>query len=142
MANYDRDTAVAAVASFYEFFATLPTSTPTVINYPPPDGWPDITPENLAPLKKNAAVIDLYKHLPYTQGRIMIGPCTYVTWWYYKCLKPVFEKPGMLEAIGPQGAGEIPEDVAILTDADREGSWFFLDTKNGMCCNALPFFSR
>ncbi|TVY44656.1 hypothetical protein LSUB1_G001829 [Lachnellula subtilissima] len=52
MAKYDRDTAVTAVASFYECFATLPASSPVVIEYPPVGGWPDITPENLAPLNK------------------------------------------------------------------------------------------
>jgi len=132
MTKYDRDAAVAAVTSFYEFFATLPTSTPTEIIYPPPGGWPDITQENLAPLGKNADVIDLYKHLPYlNSGNIEIAPKTAPTWWFYQCLEPVFSEPGGLESLSPFGAGEIPEDVAILTEGHRYGSWLFLDTKNG-----------
>jgi hypothetical protein len=132
MAKYDRDTAVAAVASLYEFFAALPTSTPTVIKYPPPDGWPDITPENLAPLGKNDDVIDLYKHLPYPSAHIEIASSTSPTWWYYRRFKSVLENRSQFESIGPVGAGEIPEHVAILTVGNRDGSWLFLDTKNGM----------
>ncbi|TVY52894.1 hypothetical protein LCER1_G005244 [Lachnellula cervina] len=131
MAKYDRDTAVAAVASFYEFFAALPASSPVVINYPPVGGWPDITPESLAPLKKTDKVIDLYKHLPYPKDHIEISFSTSPTWWYGHSLKPVFERPRGIERISPCGAGEIPAHVAILTNGGRDGSWLFLDTEEG-----------
>ncbi|TVY62833.1 hypothetical protein LSUE1_G008741 [Lachnellula suecica] len=135
MVKYDRDTAVAAIASFYEFFCTLPTSTPTVIQYPPPGGWPDITPENMAAMKKSDSVIDLYRHLPYPKGHIEIAHATSPTWWFYEPLKPAFDEPGFLDRTGPIGAGEIPADVAILTNGGRNGSWLLLDTTNGTITN-------
>lgn len=61
---YDRDEVVREVTSFYEFLTNLhiPNS---ALKIPPPGGWPDITPERYAFLKKDDTVIDLIRHLPF-----------------------------------------------------------------------------
>ncbi len=69
MANdqmYSRDDVVSVLTSFYEFLVGLhlPAS---AIKCPPAGGWPDITPEYLAFLKKNDTVVDLIRHIPFIQ---------------------------------------------------------------------------
>jgi len=64
---YDRDQVIAAVTDYYEFLTRLHME-PKDIRRPPPEGWSTITPERMAPIKKNSTVVELMKHLPYVQN--------------------------------------------------------------------------
>ena len=67
MYPYSRDQYVAAITEFYELVTSLyiPRS---ALKFPPPGGWPNITPENCAGFGKSDFVVDLLKHLPYISG--------------------------------------------------------------------------
>lgn len=133
---YDRDQTVAIITSFYQFFATLPSISPSDIAYPPPGGWPDITPETHAALQKNDDVIDLYKHLPYLNKRPEISYLTYASDWRLQNIESKIQS----EAVEESAVGPLPDYVAILTDGNKYGSYLLLDTQNGrLKVNCLCF---
>ena len=59
-----RDELVAIIGGFYKFLVRfyLPSA---VLKQPPPEGWPNITPETTKGFGKSPIVLDLLKHLPY-----------------------------------------------------------------------------
>jgi len=61
-----RDELVTIISDYYTFLTKfyLPSS---AVKYPPPGGWPNITPEATKDLDKSAIVIELIKHLPYIE---------------------------------------------------------------------------
>ncbi|KAI4601581.1 hypothetical protein KJ359_011711 [Pestalotiopsis sp. 9143b] len=59
MSGYNHDNVIAAVRSFYTFFATLPRLSADDILNPPETGWPDLTDAYLAGLGKTPIVCDL-----------------------------------------------------------------------------------
>jgi len=129
--SYSRDEAVAAVRSFYEFFTKTPSLDPSDIDYPPPEGWPGINAESMAGLNKNAAVVDLLKHLPYTPWSVQIAYQTHTIDYRASDIQTDIVK-GQLEGyIVPFGVGIIPEYVVPLTMGGRYGSALLLDTQEG-----------
>ena len=136
--TYSRDEAVSAFTSFYEWLVKLylPAS---ALKYPPPGGWPEISPEYLAFLKKNDTVVDLLRHLPYIQRDEEFNPYQIYektsavdyngnyfrnTGVNYK--NPVAAEPYNVETV-------LPSHVATIakTAAGRDGYFFFLDTERG-----------
>lgn len=128
---YSRTEAVAALRSFYEFFATLPSLEPSEIRYPPPTGWPSITATSLAGLDKNEDVVDLLKHIPYITWDVQIAYQTHVIDYTGSDVQQSIEKRQSEGYIVPVGAGVIPEHVAILTMGGRYGSFLLVDTQEG-----------
>jgi hypothetical protein len=129
--SYSRTEAVAALRSFYEFFATLPSLDPSKIRYPPPTGWPNINATSLAGLNKNEDVVNLLKHVPYITWDVQIAYQTHVIDYTGPSVQQSIEK-GRAEGIFvPVGAGVIPEHVAILTMGGRYGSFLLIDTQEG-----------
>lgn len=59
-----REELVAIISEFYTFLTRfyIPSS---ALKFPPPEGWPNITPESTKDFEKSPIVIDLIKHLPY-----------------------------------------------------------------------------
>lgn len=72
-----RDELITIITDFYVFLTKLyiPAS---AIKYPPPGGWPNITPEATKDSGKSSIVIDLIKHLPSIDGRESQGFVTYI----------------------------------------------------------------
>jgi hypothetical protein len=72
-----RDELVTNITDFYNFLTKfyIPAS---AIKYPPPDGWPNITPEVTKDCRKSPVVIDLIKHLPYIDDGESEGFVTYI----------------------------------------------------------------
>jgi hypothetical protein len=129
--SYSRDEAVAAIRGFYEFFTKTPSLNPADIAYPPPEGWPEINTETMAGLNKNADVVDLLKHLPYTPWEIQIAYQTHTIDYTSRDCQQSIAK-GQLEGyISPIGAGVIPKHVIPLTTGSRYGSTLLLDTEEG-----------
>jgi hypothetical protein len=132
---YSRDETVSAIKSFYEFLTTLPGLLPSAIQDAPPNGWPEIDPNTLAPLKKNEAVIDLLRHIPYIDNNNSRGTVEIA----YKTLALQFNRPAKKRPIDfsklegsyiPVGC-ELPEHVVALTKGGEYGSWLLLDTQEG-----------
>ncbi|KAH7091015.1 hypothetical protein BKA62DRAFT_761409 [Auriculariales sp. MPI-PUGE-AT-0066] len=64
MPPYSRDQLVALVSDLYTFLTTFHIPENALV-FPPPGGWPNITPEKCAAYGKSPFVIDLLAHLPY-----------------------------------------------------------------------------
>jgi hypothetical protein len=77
----DRDEIVRIITNFYTFLTKLhiPES---ALKYPPPGGWPNITPETTKNFNKSPLVVDLIKHLPYIDEKHAGEMITHVQ---YKC---------------------------------------------------------
>ncbi|KAK3171999.1 hypothetical protein OEA41_004083 [Lepraria neglecta] len=133
---YSRDEVVSELTSFYEFLVGLhlPAS---VIKYPPPGGWPNITPERLASavpaMKKNNDVLDLIRHIPFVRQE------------HCDESYEIYEKTTAVDynGVGFRGApvsGDPIEEITIVpahvmtlatTPGGREGYYFFIDTERG-----------
>lgn len=132
---YFRDAAVSAIRSFYKFLTTLPGLLPSAIKEPPPSGWPDVDTNTLAPLKKNNAVIDLLRHIPYIDNSIDGGTVEIA----YKTLALQYNWPAnrrTIEFSDLEGcyipiSYELPDYVVALTKVGEFGSWLLLDTQEG-----------
>ncbi|KAF1357761.1 hypothetical protein EJ07DRAFT_180808 [Lizonia empirigonia] len=59
-----RDQLVTIIGDYYKFLTRfyIPSET---LKFPPPEGWPNITPETTKDFPRSPIVIDLLKHLPY-----------------------------------------------------------------------------
>ncbi|OCL06226.1 hypothetical protein AOQ84DRAFT_411663, partial [Glonium stellatum] len=132
--EYNREEIITAVTEFYKSLARLPYIELADILIPPPDGWPHITEEKFAALRKNHEVIELIRHLPYmnmSRHEYMIAPDTY----------PIdYRGKGFNEGeVSEESAGraippglEVPEWVVPLTYGSRDGTYLMLDTTDGM----------
>lgn len=135
MSGYNRDQTIAAVRSFYTFFATLPRLSTEDILDPPETGWPDLTDAYLAGLGKTPIVCDLLRHLPYIRpnglGNQQIGPWTTAINYNDSTARWTLAR-GLVDGnMAPIGAGVVPPHVAVLTSGSRYGSWLLLDTETG-----------
>lgn len=137
--RYSRDEVVAELTSFYKFLTKLylPSS---VVKTPPPEGWPEITAEYLAPLKKTEIVVDLIRHLPFIQRDECEEP--YQVYWstaavdfagnYVK--RQISQPKPSLDGIEPpEENGRIPSHVlTFATPAEGiHGFYFNIDTERG-----------
>lgn len=139
--RYTRESAVAAIRSFYQFFATLPSLPPEYIWEPPTGGWPEINGNSLASLGKNRDVINLLRHIPYIND-IQIAFQTTVIDYTSETVKWCFDKSVVKGNILPGGGGVLPEHVAVLTDGGTRGSWLLLDTQEGISSHELSVMPR
>ena len=64
--HFDRDAFVQELTLYYQFLINLYLP-PSCLRIPPSNGWPDITTESYAWLKKSDTVIDLLQHLPFIE---------------------------------------------------------------------------
>jgi hypothetical protein len=141
---YSRDETVSAIKSFYEFLTTLPGLLTSAIQDAPPNGWPEIDSNTLAPLKKNEAVIDLLRYIPYIDNNNSRGTVEIA----YKTLALQFNRPAKKRPIDfsklegsyiPVGC-ELPEHVVALTKGGEYGSWLLLDTQEGKLLQIYIYF--
>lgn len=147
--GYDRDSIVAEITSFYKLLSAFYIPADAII-YPPPDGWPEVTPKNYSFLEKTDAVIDLIRHLPFIQPICHhpeedlsiyelwpeTAPVHYISDRFHN--DRVF---GRHDGIGPTWEAMYPnyEDVNIpshvltfaVPNAQRYGDWAFIDTERG-----------
>lgn len=137
--RYSRDEVVAALTSFYEFLAGLhlPSS---AIKYPPPGGWPNLTPEYLAFMKKNDTVIDLLQHMPYIRDdgeddEYQIYDKTMAVDYEGKAFRKMatFKNPTPDVADPIEEVTTLPSHVVTLAKpaGGVNGYYFFLDTERG-----------
>jgi hypothetical protein len=138
LAPYDLQTEVTtALRDFYTFLKTIPWLPANDILEPPGGGWPNITPENFAPLKKSAAVIQLLKHLPYIR---MDGPSQDYT--LIRSTYPIDYRRNYFQTVHPDiDCWEIPDTterdfhfpdwVVPLTYGKVHGQYIMLDTTDG-----------
>lgn len=130
---YSRDEVVSALTSFYEFLVGLhlPSS---ALKYPPPGGWPNVTPKKLAFLEKNETVVDLLRHIPYigldnNHPFQIYEKTSAVDYSGEDCEKwTTYNNPDPI-----QETTTLPPHVVTLanTGGGRDGYYFFLDTERG-----------
>ncbi|KAK4443008.1 hypothetical protein QBC34DRAFT_417746 [Podospora aff. communis PSN243] len=63
--QYSHDTAVASITRFYEFIERLYGNKTCSLEYPPPTGWSQITPDLGPHLNLGPEALDLVRHIPY-----------------------------------------------------------------------------
>lgn len=76
-----RDELATIIGDYYKFLVKfyIPESS---IKFPPPEGWPSITPETTKGFPRSPAVIDLLKHLPHIDEKHAGQMITHIN---YKC---------------------------------------------------------
>lgn len=132
---YDRKVVVATIADFYQFLASLPYIELTDVLYPPLEsGWPNITGEKFALLRKSEEVIELLKHLPYIKmdggHEYMVAPETFPC--DYR--RDYFQSPSFTEGREPWDVPvgfKFPPWVIPLTYGKNHGDYLMLDTTDG-----------
>ena len=137
--TYSRDEIVSELTSFYEFLVGLHLP-PSALKIPPPGGWPNLTPEYLAFLKKNDTVVDLIQHLPYVKQDDEFSPyqiyettCAVDYSGRYFQSAATFAHPSPVIADPIEEETTIPSHVMTLarTPGGRDGYFFFIDTERG-----------
>lgn len=136
--SYSKEETTAEIEAYYNFLTVmyLPEST---IKRPPPGGWPDITPEYLAPLRKNDTVVDLIRHLPYIQREEYHDPNTIYAWtagvdFTGELAKHQLIQDGDTDLLQPmEEEGIIPSHVLTLATPSegRDGYYIHIDTERG-----------
>ena len=136
--TYSRDEVVSTITSFYEWLAKLhlPAS---AIKYPPPGGWPYITPKYLAFMNKTDTVVDLLRHIPYIERDSEWEPYQIYektsvmdyTGEYFRKFSVACKNPHSADPMDVVTA--LPPHVATIanTSEGRDGYYFFLDTERG-----------
>lgn len=154
---YDRDQVVSELLAFYEFLVRmyLPEE---LLKRPPSGGWPSVTHERFAFMRKSDTVIGLLKHLPYIcQDGLSFEPeiynfCTafdYTGRSFDRAAKlqsySTFTPPEPLEdndlargldaiEVGSDGNGPVrgyPPHVVALAYGRDDGPWIWLNTRTG-----------
>lgn len=128
--------AVDAVRKYYNFLIEELEALPAdCVEYPPQEGWPNISEESLAGLQKTKQVVDVLRHLPYikysNEFNVQIAFGT-----------EALDYRGVKIAVGerkrwvPHGDPEFPPHVVVLTSdrsAGSYGSQVLLDTEKSEC---------
>ena len=134
---YSRDEIVKEVNSFYELLTGLhiPES---ALKRPPTGGWPDITRERYAWLKKDDTVIDLKRHLPFiykedhSEGHEIFTLTAAVD----------YNGPHVLDCMERGDTYNIEPEMELTTvppyiltlateTSGADGCWIFVNTKRG-----------
>ncbi|TWU72499.1 hypothetical protein ED733_002052 [Metarhizium rileyi] len=140
--TYSEEATVAAVRDYYQFLASMYLDK-TVIQEPPKDGWPCITPESMRGLGKTDKVISLLRHLPYIhsprydQGPDALPSCMFADWKTRTEDQNGFgtDKYSKFARMSSEGAGiyeDVPPDVIGLTWDAEDRYIFLLDTRLGV----------
>ncbi|KZM26876.1 uncharacterized protein EKO05_0011417 [Ascochyta rabiei] len=76
-----RDQLVTIIGDYYKFLTTfyIPSS---ALKFPPPGGWPNITPETTKDFPRSPIVVDPLRHLPYIDEKESGNMITHI---HYKC---------------------------------------------------------
>ncbi|CEJ80162.1 hypothetical protein VHEMI00365 [[Torrubiella] hemipterigena] len=133
--------AVDAVYKYYNFLVEELEAIPEdCVEYPPEEGWPNITEESLAGLQKKKQVVDVLRHLPYikysNEFNVQIAFGT-----------EALDYRGVKIAVGdrnrwiPHGDPEFPPHVVVLTSdrsAGSYGSQVLLDTEKNTFSDYQP----
>jgi len=140
MPIYSRDELVEELTSFYKLLIRLylPVSS---LNIPPKDGWPEITAERYAFLKKNDTVIDLMKHLPYIHQDSIFGAMNTI-YPMATCVQyngPYLQKTMSYEHPNKEAVDPVEEFTVIpahvltiaMETSGADGFWWFADTERG-----------
>lgn len=131
--------AVDAVRKYYNFLVEELGAIPAdCVEYPPEEGWSNISEESLAGLEKTKEVVDVLRHLPYIKYssgfNVKIAFAT-----------EALDYRGAEVAVGdrnrwiPHGNLEFPPHVVVLTADDGPGSYgsqILLDTEKSECCSS------
>lgn len=135
MPVYSRNETIRAISAYYESLVEMYLPEELLL-YPPDGGWPEITKERFACLKKTDAVIDLLRHLPYIR-RDEEGELHEI----YEQMTCVDYRGGYMDRCMKFGRsyGEpisddttIPSHVAsIAVSPESDSSSIFIDTERG-----------
>jgi hypothetical protein len=108
---YSRKECVAAMRDYYGFLVQM-FMDPAYMIEPPDDGWPEITPEAMAPLNKTDEVTQLLCHLPYIKDRPYSN--------HPKCLPGVWfiDWPYRLNRL--QAGDEHPDNLLVSSEGMEE----------------------
>ncbi|KAF2649565.1 hypothetical protein K491DRAFT_668733 [Lophiostoma macrostomum CBS 122681] len=137
-----------ALRDFYHFLAKLPWVEPDDILEPPEQGWPNINTENFRAFKKNSAVIELLKHLPYIrmdgpndeyEFAWRTSPCDYRRK-YFHDMGPEIDCWEIPDMTGRDFT--IPEWVVALFHGKVLGQFIMLDTTDGTVMRYEPQWIR
>lgn len=124
--------AVDAVQKYYNFLVQELEAIPAdCVEYPPEEGWPNISQESLAGLQKTPQVVDVLRHLPYIKYRegfnVKIAFATEAL--DYRSAKiAIGERYKWI----PHGDTDFPPHIVVLTADDAAGSYgsqVLLDTE-------------
>jgi len=128
--KYDRNEVVAELTSFYELLVKmyLPSGS---VKYPPVGGWPRITLERFACIKKTDTVVDLLRHIPYVQNHVSNQIYDKTSCVDYE-LYSTYDNPAFGWAEPPEELYTVPSHVVLFANAQgRDGFDFLLDTRRG-----------
>ncbi len=167
---YDRDACVAAVRQYYRFLAAMYLDDDDYAEPPGDDAtservWPAITADVLVGVRKNAAVVDLLRRLPYLVDRslgggtdpLMVAPYTTFVDWNAgaRSIAAGFAGGGRDLKTSTEGyelSSVVPPHVVGLAGGavsgdDADKNFFFVDTDLGMvlwyeCPNEVVVFAR
>lgn len=144
---YSRNDVVASLTTFYQHLTTLHVPA-SEIAYPPPGGWPTITPEKFAHLGKTPpTAIDLLHHIPYIvepanhHDQIQIWPGTRAVDYRGPSLQREWGEWGVsrVDPEFPLTECENPKDrpaahVVVLRNLarGRNGDFLMVDTEKGV----------
>ncbi|RYN29170.1 hypothetical protein AA0113_g5865 [Alternaria arborescens] len=103
----------------------------SVIQEPPQDGWPTISPNGWPEFDKTDKVIDLLRHLPYISGFTQIAPdCDLVSWHTCRGDEDGVDFHEVSEPF--EDEAKIPSHIVGLTLQGTHGLTFLLDTELGV----------
>ncbi|KAK7931045.1 hypothetical protein PG985_001757 [Apiospora marii] len=148
--TYDPEAIATCVRRHYELLVKLAYLDPAVVQSPPPQGWSDdeLAVDVLRALGRSENVICLLRRLPFLRQDLHDEK-----WEVYEETRPLsyLRRAGVLggrtpEACRSQGLhklGLMPFDAAyppgmISLTAGREGTFWIIDTDEGMYINVLP----
>ncbi|KAI5357710.1 hypothetical protein Slin15195_G035870 [Septoria linicola] len=140
--TYSSTDAIEAISRYYQFLIDLYLNKNDV-EYPPEGGWPEITVENMRPLGKTDAVVELLKHIPYAtwQGvgerkANVAGAVHFQPWATRARLATSSGWDVETEKLMTEGADyeHIPASVIGICNNESNQDHFLLDTALGLMC--------
>ncbi|KAH8650611.1 hypothetical protein BGZ60DRAFT_569495 [Tricladium varicosporioides] len=140
--EYSHESTIHAITSYYTFLTNLYLPPSTII-YPPPQGWPSITPESLAPLNKNSTVLQLLQHLPYFAqlggDKVVLAQGTWPVPYYDPNFQTQIQNAAQREyLVEPVYETTLPEYAVCLAKGTRDGYYIILDTSRGVIVWGKP----
>ncbi|EPE31961.1 hypothetical protein GLAREA_12043 [Glarea lozoyensis ATCC 20868] len=137
--TYSQSATVAAFRDYYQFLTKLYLKESDVVE-PPEGGWPLITAERLAGLKKDDEVIELFRRIPYVRGahddNPEVAPWTKMWDWESACRtlaagKHLDTVRGFKLLTEGEYEDAVPSSVVGITHTGPFAECFLLDTEQG-----------
>ncbi|KFZ15558.1 hypothetical protein V501_02658 [Pseudogymnoascus sp. VKM F-4519 (FW-2642)] len=130
-ATYSREVAISSIISLYQ---SIPHIDPSDIQFPPPDGWPEITAASLAErgLHKTDEAVEILRSLPYISGvRPWVAPDSFALD-YRRVLKKGRAAGFVWELAGYDNSKSVPPWVVQVTTGTTQSlRAYMLDTSDG-----------